>query len=98
MSVTVIYDFRAAEGKADELLAMLREGRDFSATGEGFEAFDVYQGHDDPHRFVMVERWTSVDAHRSHFEKNVKGSGLLDKAEALMTGRLNVGDPYYVRR
>jgi quinol monooxygenase YgiN len=35
-----------------------------SATVEGFEAFDVYQGDEDPHRFVMVERWASVDAHK----------------------------------
>jgi hypothetical protein len=46
----------------------------------------------------MVERWASVDAHRSHFEKNVKGSGVLDAAEALMTGPFQVADAYYALR
>jgi quinol monooxygenase YgiN len=98
MSVTVIYSFQAAQGKADELLAILRQGRDFSATVEGCEGFEVYQGHDDPRRFVMVERWATVDAHQSHFEQNVKGSGVLDAAEALMTGPFQVADAYYELR
>jgi hypothetical protein len=46
----------------------------------------------------MVERWASVDAHRAHFEKNVKASGVLDAAEALMTGPFQLADAYYVLR
>jgi quinol monooxygenase YgiN len=98
MSVTAIYSFEAAPGKADELLAILQQGREFAASVEGFEAYDVYQGNDDPHRFVMVERWTSVDAHQAHFEKNVKASGVLDSAEALMTAPFQMSDAYYVPR
>jgi quinol monooxygenase YgiN len=85
MSVTAIYSIEAAEGKADELLAILRQGRDFTATVEGSEGFDVFQGKDDPHKFVMLEHWSSVEAHQAHFEKNVKGAGVLDTAEALMS-------------
>ena len=84
MSVAAIYTIRAAEGKADELLSMLRQGRDFSVTAKGSEGFEVFQGEDDPHKFVMVERWSSVKAHQAHFEKNVKEAGVLDSAEALM--------------
>jgi quinol monooxygenase YgiN len=85
MTVAAIYRFRAADGKAEELLAMLRQGRDVAATVEGCEKFEVYQGSDDPHKFALVERWTSKEAHNDHFEKNVKGSGVLDAAELLMT-------------
>ena len=98
MSVTVIYSFEAAPGKADDLLAILRQGREFSATVEGCEGFEVYQGDDDPHRFVMVERWASVDAHQEHFETNVRASGVLDAAQALMTAPFQVDDAYYVLR
>lgn len=84
MSVAAIYSFEAAEGRADELLAILMQGRDFAATVEGSEGFEVFQGKDDPHRFVMVEHWSSVEAHERHFETNVKGSGVLDTAQALM--------------
>jgi quinol monooxygenase YgiN len=99
MSVAVIYNFQAADGKAADLLALLLQGRDFAATVEGFEAFEVYQGVDDPRRFVMVERWTSAEAHRAHFEKNVKVSGVLDMAEAVMVEPFKVGDDaYYLLR
>ena len=98
MSVTVIYSFEAVPGKADELLTLLQQGREFAASVEGFEGFDVHQGDDDPHRFVMVERWASVEAHQAHFEQNVKAPGVLDRAEALTPAPFQVSDAYYVQR
>ena len=99
MSVTAIYSIEAAEGKADELLAILKQGRDFTATVEGSEGFDVFQGKDDPHKFVMAEHWSSVEAHQEHFEKNVRGAGVLDTAEALMAKPFPPPqDSYYVLR
>ncbi|HET7225770.1 MAG TPA: antibiotic biosynthesis monooxygenase family protein [Candidatus Eisenbacteria bacterium] len=85
MSVAIIYRFRAREGKAAELLTLLQGGRDFSLTVGGCEGFDVYQGKDDPHQFVMVETWRSEQMHEAHFEKNARGSGWLGQVEALMT-------------
>ena len=85
MRVTAIYRFRAAPGKADELLAMLRQGRDFALSVDGCEAFEIQQGTSDPHEFAMLERWASPEAHLEHFDTNVKRSGVLDAAEALMT-------------
>jgi quinol monooxygenase YgiN len=97
MSVAAIYNVRAAEGKSDELLAILRQGRDFAATVEGSEGFEVFQGMEDPHKFVMVEHWSSVRAHQAHFEANVKGTGVLDSAEALMAGPFpSPHESYYV--
>jgi quinol monooxygenase YgiN len=99
MSVTAIYSFEAAERKAEELAAMLQQGRDFTMTIEGCEGFEVFQGKDDSNRFVMTERWASVEDHRSHFEKNVRASGVLDHAEALMTEPFPLPDEsYYVLR
>ena len=46
----------------------------------------------------MVERWASVDAHQEHFETNVRASGVLDAAQALMTAPFQVDDAYYVLR
>jgi quinol monooxygenase YgiN len=99
MSVTAIYSFQAADGKADELVAMLQQGRDFSMTVEGCECFEVFQGKDDPNKFVMTERWASVEDHRSHFETSVKASGVLEHAEALMTEPFPPPDEsYYLLR
>ncbi|HET9327452.1 MAG TPA: antibiotic biosynthesis monooxygenase family protein [Candidatus Eisenbacteria bacterium] len=85
MSVAIIYRFRAREDKSAELLTLLQQGRDFSLTVDGCEEFDVYQGKDDPHQFVMMESWRSEQAHRAHFEKNARGSGWLERVEGLMT-------------
>jgi quinol monooxygenase YgiN len=99
MSVTAIYSFQAAEGKAEELVAMLQQGQDFAMTVEGCEGFEVFQGKDDPNRFVMTETWESVEDHRSHFEKNVKASGVLEHAEALMTEPFpQLDESYYLLR
>ena len=99
MSVTAIDSIEAAEGKAEELLAILRQGRDFTKTVEGSEGFEVYQRQDDPNRFVMVVHWSSMEAHQAHFEANVKGAGVLDTAEALMARPFQPPyESYYVLR
>jgi quinol monooxygenase YgiN len=98
MSVAVIYEFHAADGRARELLELLRQGRDFGRTVEGCEGFDVYQSNSDPHRFVMIESWISPEAHQSHFEKNVKATGVLDAAMALMARPPDLSDASYTRR
>ena len=99
MSVAVIYNFRAVEGKAGELLTLLLQGRDFAATVDGSEGFDVFQGLDDPNQFVMVERWATAEARQAHFEKNVKASGVLDMAQALMEEPFRAGpEAYYLLR
>ena len=96
MSVTIVYNFQAVPGAAGALLDLLQRGRDFALTVDGCEAFEVYQGKDDSHEFVMIERWTSVEAHQAHFEKNVKASGVLDRVEAFLTAP--VQGIYYLRR
>lgn len=96
MSATVIYNFDAVQGKADALLEVIEKARDFALTVAGCEAFDVYQGQEDPHKFVMIERWASIETHRAHFEKNVKGSGTFDTVLALMAAPPQ--GTYYLRR
>jgi quinol monooxygenase YgiN len=96
VSFTLVYDFEARDGKADELLGLLISGRDFGRTVEGCESFEVYQGAEEPHRFVIVETWTSPDAQQAHFEANVVPSGVLDKVGALVVGPIQPSS--YVRR
>jgi len=91
MSVTVIVNFRAAKGKADALLPLLQLGRDFSLKAEGCEAFSLYQDQEDPHTFVMVQRWISGQAHHAHFQTNVKASGHLDKILPLLARPIESG-------
>lgn len=84
MSVTAFFPFQAAPGNADKLLALLLQRRDEAVPGR--EAYEIHQGVDDPHQLMMVERWTTREAHQADFEKNVLASGMLDTVMALMTG------------
>lgn len=85
MSDVLIYQLRAADSKAVELARALQDGRDFGLTVEGCEGYEVFQSHDDPHDFVMVERWRSIQDQQSHFKKNVVDSGMLERVVPLMT-------------
>lgn len=84
MSVEIIYNFEAVQGRADALLVLLQKVRDLGITVAGCEAYDVYQGKDNPHKLVMIERWTSEETHKAFFEKSVKSSGVLDSVVKLM--------------
>lgn len=97
MSVTTSYEFQATAGNAEALLSLLRQGRALALNVEGCEGFDLFQGLDDPHLFVMTEHWTSVDAHEAHAENNLRASGILQAAEALMIEPLKVDDAFYQR-
>ncbi|HZI39008.1 MAG TPA: antibiotic biosynthesis monooxygenase family protein [Acidimicrobiia bacterium] len=85
MSVTIVVNFQASEGNGANLLALLRQGRDFSRKAEGCESFEVFQRQDDPNKYMFLEQWTSLDAHHENVAKNVVASGHLAKITALLT-------------
>ena len=91
MSVMVIANFQAAEGKGEGLLPLLQEGRDISRQAEGCEAFDLYQRQDDSHKFVFVERWTSLEAHHANMAHNIVATGHLDKLLPLLSAPIDNG-------
>lgn len=86
MSVTIVVNFQASEGNGEKLAALLQQGRDFSRKAEGCESFEVYQRQDDPNKYMFLEQWTSLEAHRENVAKNVVESGHLDRIKALLTG------------
>jgi quinol monooxygenase YgiN len=86
MSVTIVVNFQASEGNGVDLLALLQQGRDFSRKAEGCESFEVFQRQDDPNKFMFLEQWASLEAHKENVAKNVVASGHLDNIKALLTG------------
>ena len=91
MSVMVIVNFRASDGNADALLALLQDGRDVSLTAAGCEAFDLYRRDDDPQKFTFIERWTTIDAHHANMAKNIIESGHFAKLLPLLDGGIDNG-------
>jgi len=65
MSVTRINDFRAKEGKADALRALLMQVIPSIASLKGCLSCKLRQSQDTPSRFVVLEVWDSVDSHKA---------------------------------
>ncbi len=86
MSVNLVVTFQASEGNAERLLPLLREGRDLSRQAEGCEVFDLFRRQDDPHKFMFIERWTSIEAHHANMAQNIVASGHLAKLLPLLVG------------
>ena len=91
MSVNVVVNFQAAPGKAEELMSLLREGRDISRSAEGCESFELYHRQDDRNRFMFFEQWASIDAHHDNMAKNIVASGHLARILPLIVGAPDSG-------
>ena len=65
MSVTRINDFRAKEGKADSLRALLGQVIPSIASSRGCLSCKLLQSQDDPARFVVLEAWDSIESHKA---------------------------------
>ena len=65
MSVTRINDFRAKEGKADALRALLAQVIPGIASSRGCVSCKLLQSQDNPARFVVLEVWDSIVSHKA---------------------------------
>jgi len=86
MSVNVVVHFQALPGKADELLPLLREGREISRAAPGCESFTLFQRQDDEHKFMFYEQWTSIEAHHENMAANILASGHMMRILPLIIG------------
>ena len=86
MPVDVVINFQALPGRATELRALLSQGRDISRAADGCESFELYQREDDDHKFMFLERWTSIDAHHENMANNIVASGHLARIMPLIVG------------
>jgi quinol monooxygenase YgiN len=86
MSVSVVVNFYASEGKADELRPLLQRGRDISRRSLGCESFELFQRQDDLNKFVFLETWSSIEAHHQNMAEKIVASGHLEKILPLLAG------------
>jgi quinol monooxygenase YgiN len=65
MSVTRINDFRAKEGRAEALRALLAQAILSIASSRGCVSCKLLQSQDNPARFVVLEVWDSIESHKA---------------------------------
>lgn len=63
----VIGRVASAEGKRDELEALMREMQDASRAEPGCLRYGFYAAVEDPNELIAVEEWESAEALRTHF-------------------------------
>lgn len=64
MSVTLINEFRAAEGRSDDLRGALSALLPKIRVGQGCESVHLLENETDPTRFVVIEVWRDRESHR----------------------------------
>jgi quinol monooxygenase YgiN len=84
--VEVVINFQAAPGRADELLPLLVEGRDMSKAADGCESFELFRRADDDHKFMFLERWSSIEQHHDNMINRIVASGHFGRILPLLVG------------
>jgi quinol monooxygenase YgiN len=51
----------------------------------------MYRRQDDPSRFMFLQRWTSLEAHKENMATNVVASGHMAKIDPLLAGPIDNG-------
>jgi len=68
MSILVLLELEAADGKADEMIGVLKRTLVDTRARPGCEGVTVHQDHDRPTSVLLVERWATRaddDAYRA---------------------------------
>lgn len=65
MSVSRIGEFKASEGKTDELRDFMPSVIPIILSSEGCESCQLFQNQEDPSKFLMIETWDSIESHQA---------------------------------
>lgn len=84
MSITRINEFRARAGKTDELREFLVSILPGISSSDGCQSCELLQSYEDPVRYLVVEVWESIEAHRASVTGIPPDS--LTRATALLDG------------
>ncbi|MEE2690856.1 MAG: antibiotic biosynthesis monooxygenase family protein [Pseudomonadota bacterium] len=88
----LIIVFHVAEDRLSDFLPIMTGVNEGMAGEEGFESAVVYRDVDDPLTFTLVEKWTSRELHRAHYDRIVASgdwANILDMLEETPALRYN---------
>jgi quinol monooxygenase YgiN len=77
MSVTRINTFEARDGEAGKLHAFIKSFVPVIEGSQGCESCQVLRSQEDPNQFLVIERWSSVDAHKESLKNIPADFGLI---------------------
>ena len=65
MTITRIGEFQANPKSTDSLRDFLHSIMPMIKSSQGCEFVTLYQSHDDPTKFTMIEVWDSIESHQA---------------------------------
>lgn len=65
MAITRINEFEAAENQSENLFAFLQTLLPYISSSEGCISCELLRDTQFPSKFVVLERWESIDAHKN---------------------------------
>ena len=68
MALRLVVTFQAAPGKAQDFAEAFKPLQAITHAEEGCEQYELLQSLDDPHRLVLLERWTSEGLLQKHLD------------------------------
>jgi quinol monooxygenase YgiN len=66
MSINIITEFKAKDGRADDLIALLMKLLPESLEHGGAEEICIRQNQDDPNDIISAQRWASREVYLSY--------------------------------
>lgn len=85
MSFHVTLELKAAEGKADEMIAVFKKILVDTRARQGCEFVTVHQDQADPHTLVLIERWATKEDDAAYREWRA-GDGAVTELGGLVAG------------
>ena len=67
MGINIITEFKTEPGRAEALIALLRELLPSSLEHGGAEEISIRQDQDDPNYIISAQRWQSRDVYLAYF-------------------------------
>ena len=85
MGLLVVLEIRAAEGRGDDLVALLRDTLPDTRARQGCEGVTVHRDVDEPDAIVLIERWATREDDTAYREWRA-GEGATPGLGALLAG------------
>jgi quinol monooxygenase YgiN len=89
MSLLVLLELQAADGKADEMIEVLSRSLVDTRARQGCESVTVHRDTDDPNRVLLVERWATREDDTAYREWRA-GDGAVTEMVGLVGGRPSI--------
>jgi quinol monooxygenase YgiN len=87
MSVVVLLEPQIASGKAEAMIALLRQALPETRAYDGCEGVVMHRDQDDLDRVLLIERWASRQQYESYLQWRA------DRGDAERLGALSSGPP-----